>query len=236
MPLTYLIRDFENYRFAITEFMPGMTLRNLLISDIPHDVGAIMFEVGDILTKITSHKFPRTGFFDKDLNIIKPISGDNYLTFAKECLHGQTVLDQLAPHTISKIHFYLEKYSHLFPNESEKNLVHGDFDPANILVDKVDNTWKITGILDWEFAFSGSLLCDIANMLRYAHHMPPEFEESFLKGLTSRGIKLPKNWRTTVHMLNLVSLLDCLKRSDSHIHPKRCIDIHELIDHFLVKL
>lgn len=82
--------------------------------------------------------------------------------------------------TISKISHLFDKHVHLFPNDNERHLVHGDFDPANILVDRTEGIWKVTGILDWEFSFSGSALWDIANMLRYAHLMPPEFENAFL--------------------------------------------------------
>jgi len=101
---------------------------------------------------------------------------------------------------------------------------------------KVDGTWKVTGILDWEFSFSGSMLCDVANMLRYAHHMSSQFEEAFLRGLSTGGISLPANWRITVHMLNLLSLLDCLVRSDPEDRPNQCADIRELIIHIIRRL
>ena len=135
--------------------------------------------------------------------------------------------------------------------EDEKNLVHADFDLANIIVQEVYGIWKITGILDWEFSFSGSVLCDVANMLRYAHRMPSIFEEAFLQGLLSKSKKgqsivskfrdqycvaLPENWRITVHMLNLLSLLDCLVRSDPQNRPNQCSGIRELIDHILSEL
>ena len=70
-PLTHYIGDLDGYRFAITEFMPGITLRDLLLGDLPHDIAAIMYEVGMMLANITTvHTFPRAGFFDKDLNVI----------------------------------------------------------------------------------------------------------------------------------------------------------------------
>ena len=94
----------------------------------------------------------------------------------------------------------------------------------------------MTGVLDWEFSFSGSVLCDVANMLRYAHQMPAVFEESFLQGLHSGGIHLVGDWRISVHMLNLLSLLDCLVRGDPKNRPNQCTDIRGLIDHILEEL
>jgi hypothetical protein len=47
------------------------------------------------------------------------------------------------------------------------------------------------------------------------------------------NIELPAYWSTTIHLLNLSSLLELLKRSDPKDHPNRCADICELIDHIL---
>ncbi len=233
VPQTYYIGKMNDYQFAITEFMPGISVRELLLSDLPHDISTIMFEVGTVLSNITKHEFVKSGFFEKNLTIINELTDNFALTYAKECLQNPNVISTLDSDTISKITEYFEKYNHLFPNSHEKHLVHADFDPANILVDKINGVWKVTGILDWEFAFSNSVLHDMANMLRYAHKMPSEFQNAFLNGLTSSGIVLPKNWQVTVHLLNLLSLLDCLKRYDVINRPNQSADIQELINHIL---
>ena len=232
-PLTHYINDCEDYCFAITEFIPGITLRDLLLSPQSYDIGSLMYEVGELLAKFTTYTFPKAGFFDKDLNIIENTTQAGYLIFAKQCLQNKNVVTQLSVDKVSKIDFFLEKYSHLFPDADEKHLVHADFDPSNILVDKIDGIWKITSVLDWEFAFSGSVLCDIANMLRYAHQVSPLFEKSFLQGL---NISLPGHWRITTCMLNLVSLLDCLVRADPENRPNQCADICDLISFYLERL
>lgn len=131
-------------------------------------------------------------------------------------------------HSISiivlKIYQHLERYDFLFPDHTENHLVHADYDPANILVQHIQGEWKISAILDWEFAFSGSTLCDVANMLRYAHHMPTEFEEAFIQGLQNGGVQLAENWRITMCLLNLLALLDCLTRSPTDNRPNQCSD------------
>ncbi len=233
VPLTHYIGDCEGYRYAITDFMPGITLRDLLLGSLPHDVGAIMYEVGVLLSKISIHIFTEAGFFDKNLKIMRPATDGDYLAYAQECLQNQIVLSQLTPETIAKINYFLDKYGHLFPGKDEKHLVHADFDPANILVDNVNGIWKVIGILDWEFSFSGSTLCDVANMLRYAHQMPSQFEEAFLNGLCDGGVILPEHWQITIRLLNLLSLLDCLVRSDPKNQPNQCADICKLIDYIV---
>lgn len=236
VPHIYYIGSTDGYCFAIAEFMPGSSLRELLLNNKTCNISSIMQSVGIILSKITYHEFPKAGFFDQDLKVVKSIDRDGYISFAKECLQDAVVISQLAPKTRAQINHYLDIYGYLFPDKNEKHLVHADFDPANILVDNVDNTWKVSGILDWEFSFSGSVLCDVANMLRYAHQMPSNFQSAFLEGLKSCGITLPENWRITVHMLNILSLLDCLKRSNSHNRPNQCADIRELIRYILLEL
>jgi len=73
-------------------------------------------------------------------------------------------------------------------------------------------------------------------MLRYAHHMPLSYEKSFLSGLEKGGVQLQENWRISIHMLNILSLLDCLVRCPPDIRPNQCGDICELIDYILNKM
>jgi GNAT superfamily N-acetyltransferase/Ser/Thr protein kinase RdoA (MazF antagonist) len=235
IPLTHYIGELEGHHFAITEFMPGISLRDLLLGDVPHDLNAIMSEVGAILSKITAYEFAKAGFLNKELEVV-PYESSDVIKFAQDCLNDKTVLSVLDPSVIDEIKKAIKQHATLFPNNDEKHLVHGDFDPANILVDKINGSWVVTGILDWEFAFSGSYLWDVANMLRYAHKMPPEFQNSFIETLQKNGVKLPDGWRTTIHLLNLSSLLDLLKRSYPKDHPHRCADIRELIDYIFREL
>jgi GNAT superfamily N-acetyltransferase/aminoglycoside phosphotransferase (APT) family kinase protein len=234
-PLTHYIGELEGHHFAITEFMPGISLRDLLLKCAPHDLSAIMSDVGMILSKIAAYDFPKSGFLNKEFEVV-PYESSDIINFAQGCLNDKPVLSVLSPEVISGIQKAIEHNASLLPADDGKHLVHGDFDPANILVDEINGSWVVTGILDWEFAFSGSYLWDVANMLRYAHKMPPEFQNSFIDALQRNGIKLPPDWRTTAHLLNLSSLLDLLKRSDSKDHPHRCADIRELISHILGEL
>jgi aminoglycoside phosphotransferase (APT) family kinase protein len=236
IPYVYYIGESDGYYFAVSEFMPGIPLRDLLLGDLPHDLTAVMYEVGTVLSQIASYTFPKPGFFDQELNIAHELTDDFAIHFAKKCLQNENVASLLTIETCSQIRECLDQYGRFFPNSKENHLVHADFDPANILVDQIAGVWKIRGILDWEFAFSGSTLCDVANMLRYAHKMPSEFQDAFLQGLTDGGVTLPQNWQISVHMLNLLSLLDCLKRSDPQKRPNQCADIQDLIDHLLAEI
>lgn len=235
IPQFYSVGDYQGYRFAILEHLPGISLRDLLLSEEPHDLAKLMFDVGLILTQIRTHHFNKAGFFDKDLNVSQPIKQSGYLEYAADCLNSEIVLKNLPEQLVNSIRIILERFHSYFPDEKESNLVHADFDPANILVAHKNNQWQISGVLDWEFAFSGSSLCDVANMLRYAHQMPIDYKQSFIQGLKHGNYLLPDNWEISAHILNLLSLLDCL----THItieRPNQQKDICELLAYIIKQL
>ncbi len=236
VPRIRTVGEYHTYRYAVVEYMHGITLRDLLLGQEPHDLNAVMYEVGTYLAKIQSYGFGSSGFFDNDLVPKDPLTKRGYKNYALRCLKEPQFLSQLDSNLIRTIESCLKKYGTFFPPETEMNLVHGDFDPANILVDQVNGKWTVSGILDWEFAFSGSMLCDVANMLRYSHEVPPAFEEAFLRGLKKSGISLHDSWRISVDILNLLSLLDCLVRSDRENRPNQVLDISTLIRYITAQL
>ncbi len=230
IPDIYYTCELDGYSFAICEFLDGVLLRDLSLTGTSPD--QIMREVGETLAKIASHKFAEAGFFDADLNV-ESQKIPEIIDYARDCLKQDVVKSTLSNNTIQKIELLLDNCAHLLPSDHEPCLVHGDFGPENILVNNVNGVWKVSGVLDWEFSFSGSVLWDVANMLRYSHKLPKGFQESFVKGL---GVDLPTNWEQTIAFLNLSALLDCLKRSDIENTPNRCNDICELIDTILPRL
>lgn len=224
VPQTWYIGVWEDKHFAITEYMAGTSLRSVLLNGYCQNMTEVMFEAGFILSKIRQYPFPNVA-----IDTTKP----DYRGFANTCLSSSVVIKTLEKTTLAKIKTVLERHYLLLPDEKEQHLVHGDYDPANILVDYINGRWEITAILDWEFSFSGSVLWDVANMLRYAHQMPAVFESAFLEGLRAGGVLLPQHWHTSVHLMNILALLDCLARSDPEKSPNRRDDIVDVI-HYTV--
>ena len=233
VPEFYHVGEYDGYTFAIIEYLPGQTLRDLLLKGKSPDISDIMFKVGRTLGEIAKIKFPSSGFFNKNLEVEKDITPEGFVDFCFECLENNKVKATLPQGQREQIKSIFRVYKNLLPGDTESNLVHADFDPANILVSEVNGEIEVSGILDWEFSFAGGALCDVANMLRYAHQMPGEYQDSFLKGLRGIGYELPSSWQITVNLLNIVSLLDCLVRSDSENRPNQIKDIQELIAHIL---
>jgi aminoglycoside phosphotransferase (APT) family kinase protein len=236
VPKTIYVGNIRGYHYALVKYIEGKTLRDVIFDKNASDISEAIYEAGAMLAKIKNYKFSYSGFFDSNLYIEEKIEQESYVDYLEKCLKNPAIVKQLEKKTINLIKENTCKYSHLLPNGLEHNLVHADYDPSNILVQKKNGIWKIAAILDWEFAFSGSYLCDIANMLRYAHQLPKNYEKFFLKGIYDSGIELPSNWRITINLLNLISLLDCLARSDPKKRPNQCKDIHKLIEYILGEL
>ncbi|WP_419419212.1 phosphotransferase family protein [Legionella sp. D16C41] len=232
IPEVYFIGHYQNYQFAFNQYLSGITLRDLLLSDQAFDIKQLMFDTGVLANQIHTYTFRQGGFFDNKLQPL-PLT-TTYLEYALNCLNKDYIITLLGQSNTARLTYYFQQLESFFPSLDEKQLVHGDFDPANILVNYQEGRWQISGVLDWEFAFSGSPLFDVANMLRYAHHLPSHFQDAFLKGLTL-SYTLPPHWQTTIYLLNLLSLLDCLSRSSAK-RPNQQADIYELIIYFMQQL
>lgn len=231
LPEIHYIGQYEKYRFAITQLMPGKPLRDFLLAHRDEkEIEPIMFAVGIVLGRIGSFELPQSGTFDRDLVFTGGCSHDGYLQFMKLILKEQNILSHFHHSTLSKIEQFSERNKNFFPLGTEKNFVHGDFDPNNILVDLIDTEWKVTAVLDWETPFAGSILCDVSNMLRYRRQMPTTFTNSFLQGLRSSGIFLTENWQRPVDLLNLMALLSCLAKTNHEKSPQQSFDICRLIE------
>ena len=229
VPKIYFVGTYEDITFSIAEYKQGITLRDALIKH-QCPIQPIMEKVGYALSQIQSVSFPTSGFFGESLKPLAPISRKTYSDFFQEAILSNKVAEVFSGDDIAHMKTLFHNHMDQLPQGTENRLVHGDFDPANILVSLSGKEWDITAILDWEFSFSGSPLHDVANMIRYAHRLPGnDYESAFLKGLEEGGYVLPKNWRVTIHLLNLLALLDSLNRCDLKKSPKQVLDISDLI-------
>lgn len=230
MPCVHYIGQYEEYQFSISQCMPGKSLRDFLLSNpASHEIEKMMFAVGVTLSRIANFKFPCSGTFNREMIFVGGCSQEGYLHFMDLFLKKENILFHFNNSTLLKIQQFTKRHKNLFPTGEETSFVHGDFDANNLLVDQIEGEWKVTGVLDWESPFSGTIFCDISNMLRYRHQMPPIFENSFLAGLQSQGISMPENWSHRVDLLNLLALLSCLSRSKPEKSPQQCADICKLV-------
>jgi Ser/Thr protein kinase RdoA (MazF antagonist) len=75
-------------------------------------------------------------------------------------------------------------------------LCHSDFNQKNFLVRRNANgRYELAAVLDWEFAFSGSAVIDIGNLLRFEPESPAVESSWFSDAYRAAGGHLDKTWR-----------------------------------------
>jgi aminoglycoside phosphotransferase (APT) family kinase protein len=107
-----------------------------------------------------------------------------------------------------------EKWQSRLNSVRHRGLVHGDFNSPNVFVAETDDGWRVSAILDWEFARDGLPFADIGNFLRYHRADRPRYEPHFSRGLAEGGMELPDDWLTLARVADLPALCELLGRSD----------------------
>ena len=90
----------------------------------------------------------------------------------------------------------------------QPNLSHADFKPSNLLI----HEGRLSGVLDWEFAHSGTWLLDAGLILRHRGELPSGFSSGVEQGLRDGGLDVPQDWERWAGIIDLISLVDFLGR------------------------
>jgi aminoglycoside phosphotransferase (APT) family kinase protein len=106
-----------------------------------------------------------------------------------------------------------------------RRLVHCDYNPKNLLAVRQDGRRTVTAVLDWEFAFSGSPLTDIGNMLRPRPAAQAGLAAGFIAGYREAGGRLPADWREISEALDLYALADFLTRPPDHRYRRQAVKL-----------
>jgi fructokinase len=103
-------------------------------------------------------------------------------------------------------------------------LTHGDCGGSNILVLHQASELLISGIIDWEFSFSGTPFFDLGNILRAPLGGLPGFVEGLADGYRGASGVLPENWRGRAAMTDLLAWVESSLRarvSEEFLHSAR---------------
>jgi hypothetical protein len=217
--------------FSIMEWKEGIQLKNVMYSNDVKKIRLSAFNVGYWLSEIRKIKFTKSGFFNDDLVIDVPlkITPDTFLSFMEEFLIEGKTSHWLGKELTSKLWKFIQMNTHFLENiDVDPALVHSDYNGLNILVSEDKDHCEVTGIIDWEFAFAGSVYVDIGNMIRY-ENIPcfAEFERAFIEGIHSGGIILQHDWKKIAKLVDLIALCDLLNNRYGGVN--RVNDIKQLI-------
>lgn len=203
--------------FAVTSWIDGIKLDTFLLSGSEDEIGAAARAVGATLAALGEFRFPRAGFFGPDLSIAEPLAPmrESCLGYVEESLFAKGGANRLGDARAQALWALLTSHASLLDAaDGDPQLVHGDYKAQNLLVKQAAQGWGVAAALDWEFAFAGTSLLDLAILLRYAQRLPRSYESGVIAGYTVAGRTLPAEWRRITKLLDLMNLCDFAARAE----------------------
>lgn len=203
------------HAYALQEWIDGVTLARTLPNAADGDLAEIGLHLGEVLARISSFTFQTSGLLDGELRVAQPIpmGSEGFLAFNHQTILEGNASALLGEELTAELWAFLDANAAVLDSVEVQNcLVHGDFDSLNILVRKENGGWRIAGIVDWEFAFSGSAVFDLGHILRPPLGDRAAFEESLIRGYTKSDGKLPECWKRAGKLADLSAWIDFLSR------------------------
>ena len=201
----------------LARHMPGVMVSEAVARE-PAAAAGLGAAAGRALAAIGAVTFPGGGAFTGPDLVPSPEALPASLPeFLESCLRAGNAAGALSPAEIGRLRALAAAADPLARSVGRaRQLVHSDYNGKNLLAVGGDGRWSISAVLDWEFAFSGSPLTDVGNMLRFRACGPPGFAGGFVAGYRDAGGQLPERWREISEALDLYALADFLTRPPGH--------------------
>lgn len=203
-----LARPWRSFR---TPRLLGRGEDYLVLEHVPHrrldDARPAGAAAGRALAEIHAQTFAVSGFLGTDLRVATPLPDFAGAVRA----HLASILQRLAPapggDLVARILTFLDAaLPALRAAAGPPALVHGDFKAGNLGTTASGELL----VLDWEFAYAGPRLMDLAQLVRWRP------STGFVEGLEEayRGAGLPRGWRRLAEAFDLGNLGDLLARAE----------------------
>ncbi|WP_345346467.1 phosphotransferase family protein [Actinoallomurus liliacearum] len=208
----------------ITRFVPGVSGAAVFAGAALEDGPPLAESIATVLAAIGSVTFPAAGFFsgpELRTDAPRPKFCEDLPAFVEDCLAqappdlGLSREDRAALVGLAREWAPLVAQVRADPALGPR-LVHSDFNPKNLLLRPSGDGWRVSAVLDWEYAFADCALFDVGNLLRFGDELPPGFIERFPSAYREAGGVLPSQWRQASRALDLFAIADLLTRPADH--------------------
>jgi aminoglycoside phosphotransferase (APT) family kinase protein len=201
----------------LMRWVKGETFRQLKARRDPREIAEAAYSIGETLARIASFEFASPGRIGPGLVIGAPLLEPNHgaAKFVESCLGSPESQRRLDAPLGEQVRQFIWTWApEMALLDAERRLVHSDFGGPNLLVDQVDGRWRVSGVIDWEFAFSGPPIVDVGHMMRYERRGRPLVEPWFSEGFLTGGGTLPADWRDLARAVDLMALVEFFTRPE----------------------
>ena len=204
VPRVYFVEDSpeSGSPYAVLSVADGISLRTLRSFGDDDPVAEAAFDAGRVLAKLRHYPGPPTKY-------------RNAIELIEQLLAAPLAERRIAAEMRRRmLRLAIDWQPRLDEVAVGESLVHGGFNSPNIFVKLTDDGWRVSALLDWEFALDAPAYVDIGNFLRYHRRDRPRYEPAFSAGLREGGMVLPPDWLMIARVMDLPALSDLLGRED----------------------
>ncbi|WP_405058113.1 phosphotransferase [Kribbella sp. NBC_01505] len=191
--------SWEDPPYLLMERLPGVNLQVYLETAGPEERRKVGTQLGELLVRLSGMPFLTAGMFRGGDLTIEPLGSADLEEYAA----GLGVTRDGLPQVFAQAEELLDSAGSRFC------LVHSDFNPKNLLVDP--DTARITGLIDWEFAYAGSPYADLGNLLRF--ETDQVLAGAVLSAVRGSGLGLPEPLVELGRAADLWALLELASRA-----------------------
>lgn len=200
----------------IYDYIYGSSLQSLVVKSGKFDQ-RIISQVAKSAAVMHSYDFEKSEEFN-----------DNYppfLTWYELFLDNEWASARLGSDIKNRVKQLIsDKKNELKLIDEYNSFIHGDFRPANMIIDKDNDIW----VVDWEFAGFGHSLADIGQFFRYSNCFEKSQIFKFEEVYNSFAKKsLPSNWYELSKLRDLANPLQMLGGAEEL--PEKYKDLKNLI-------
>ncbi|HEY7850536.1 MAG TPA: phosphotransferase, partial [Ktedonobacterales bacterium] len=201
------------YPYIVLSWMDGVPLIDALVGLPPAEAPDLAAALGAVAAHIGSFTFAEPGFLGADLAIRERvvIGPEGLRQFLRAMLLDGLGGERLGPALTGRLLAQVEGCAdELEPLAGARSLIHADYKDGNILVRRTHEGWRVTAVLDWEFAFVGASIFDLGSLLRREATLPPGFAAACVAAYRAEGGFAPTGWRRMTLLMDLINLCDFL--------------------------
>lgn len=170
--------DIFDWPFAIVPRLEGVELNTLQPAGerAPEDWGAIALAQAVALVELQSATFDRAGDFSLAVGGIEPYPGTYADWVVNEIAARLAQSPSISPDDARWIVELAQELNRGLGDQAPYVVVHGDFGYWNMLFDRVDRGYRVTGVYDLLTATIGNCLADVA--FQYAKYVERDRDDA----------------------------------------------------------